>query len=569
MTMVPPQSAADASPGPAVTAPIDSPTAVTAGTGTTSGATVFSGLTAPSGNMPANAPASFSNTKVSVSPGKTPDPGRLSDLMKIMHAIAIGHPLDGENPAALADMAKNAGLSPQAAAALKNGGGSPANKEAAIKAAWKGIQTQLVNLGIPSSALQRAGISTSPTVANAANKATEVAKLPLENTTLQYFKSQGVDITGVTNVDKLVGLHDGGVTLSGAVTQQGATLASQYDQFVTDWNSNDNNFRINQMQDLVGMGALDISNGTPTASQVAEAWQNVATYAAQNHMTIPGAMGVLEGGPPRGEPQGQVTLPGGGTQDINKENINQAEVFHLADQILGPGVMTSYQATTLANLASKAGTGSGAAQELLLSGVTSLFDPNNPHQVGEGSYAGEAVADVNTALAEWGIPTTPGLAGKLVQQVLQTGVDTPYQISSLAASAAQNYAKENVTALYGAGVGAAAANGVSVAAQAQPYLASASALLGTSVDEMRVNDPSGLWMKWASGGTGPGGTKTAQEWQQQVMTDPTFKFQGTQEAGKLDSSAGSFLLQLLGKQPSNLPSVATAPSQGGTPVSGG
>ena len=268
------------------------------------------------------------------------------------------------------------------------------------------------------------------------------------------------------------------------------------------------------------------------------------------------------------EPQGQVTLPGGGTENINKESINQAEVFHLADQILGPGVITSYQATTLANLASKAGTGSGAAQELLLSGVTSLFDPNNPKQVGEGSYAGEAIADVNTALAEWGIPSTPGLAGKLVQQVLQTGVDTPYQISSLAASAAQNYAKENVGSLYGEGVAAAAANGVSVAQQAAPYLAMYSSLLGTNVADMNVNDPSGLWMKWATGGTGPGGTKTIQEAQTQAMTDPAFKFNQSAEAGKLDQSAASNVLQLLGKQPTNLPTLATAPAAAGTPVSG-
>ena len=54
----PPQAAADASPGPAEAAPIDQPTPVTAGSATaTAGATVFSGLTAPSGNMPANAPA--------------------------------------------------------------------------------------------------------------------------------------------------------------------------------------------------------------------------------------------------------------------------------------------------------------------------------------------------------------------------------------------------------------------------------------------------------------------------------------------------------------------------------
>ena len=124
MTMTPPQSAADASPGPAQAAPIDQPTPVTAGSATaTAGATVFSGLTAPSGNMPANAPAGFNDTKVSVTPGNTPDPGRLGDLMKLIHAVAINHPLDGFDAAVVGDVGKNAGLTPQALAALRGGHG--------------------------------------------------------------------------------------------------------------------------------------------------------------------------------------------------------------------------------------------------------------------------------------------------------------------------------------------------------------------------------------------------------------------------------------------------------------
>ena len=53
------------------------------------------------------------------------------------------------------------------------------------------------------------------------------------------------------------------------------------------------------------------------------------------------------------------------------------------------------------------------------------------------------------------------------------------------------------------------------------------------------------------------------------MTDPAFKFNQSAEAGKLDQSAASNVLQLLGKQPTNLPTLATAPAAAGTPVSGG
>ena len=308
-----PATAADALGAAASTPPpIGNPAAVTAGTAT-AGGTVFSGLQAPSGNMPADAPANFNDIKVNVSPGNTPDPGRLHDLLSLITAIGTGYKLDGYNPQVIADVGKNAGLSPQAIAALRNGSATDKNKAAALKAAWTGINAQLVNLGVPAGALQRAGMGTAPTVANAKNKATQVANIPLESSTLHYFSSQGVDTTGMKNIDTLINSHAEG-KLTGTVDETPATLASQYDQFVTDWNNNQNNFRLNTTQDLVGMGALDISGGNPSADQVAQAWQSVAQYAANNHTTIPTAMTQLKAH----EPQGQVTLPGGGTKNINQ-----------------------------------------------------------------------------------------------------------------------------------------------------------------------------------------------------------------------------------------------------------
>jgi hypothetical protein len=171
-------------------------------------------------------------------------------------------------------------------------------------------------------------------------------------------------------------------------------------------------------------------------------------------------------------------------------------------------------------------------------------------------------------LAQWGIPATPELTGKLVAQVLQGGaVTSPYTISTIAQTAAENYAKTQVGSLYGDGVQQAAVAGTSVAQQAQPYLSTASALLVTPTSEMETNDPSGIWMKWATGGTGPGGTQTQAEWSHTLQTDPAYKYQQSQTAATQEGGAATGLLQLFGKLPNtapNLPSPTVTPGSTST-----
>lgn len=543
--------------GPEQTATL-TPTAQPVAAGTTaenSGNTVFSGLTPPPGTMNSNAPTGWDAKKISTQ-YTSADIGRLGDLVKLVSAISTGHPLDGFDAEVIQDVAKNAGLSSQAAAALRSGNASGANKQAAVKAAWTGITTQLKSLGVPPSALTQRGINTPPNAANAINKLKDVVSIPLESTTLNQLTDQGVDVGGLKNVDALITGHDKGVVQLPGDTEP-TTLEAQYDQFVTNWNNNDNGFRQTTLQDLVGVGALDTTGGQPTLSQVQQAYQNVMLWASDNNMTIPAAFGDLE----KEEPQGNV--PG---ENINKEDINQAYVMHLADQILGPNVITSYQAQTLANLAAKAGTGSSAGADLILAGITSLYNTQDPPTEG-GSYAGEALASVNDALSQWGIPSTPGLAAGLVQKVLTAGVDTPYEISSLAQSAAEEYAKANVQSLYGEGVAAAALAGTSVQQQAQPYLSTASAILGTPTTEMNVNDPTGIWMKWATGGTGPGGTQTQQEWAKTLQTAPEFQnaYQHSQTGEAQEQGAATGLLQLFGKLPSTSPNLPGPVVSAGTP----
>jgi hypothetical protein len=494
--------------------------------------------------MNPNAPKGW-DTKTIATQYNSTDIGRLSDLIKLVSAVATGHPLDGFNAQVIADVAKNAGLSPQATAALKGGSASAANKQAAVKAAWTGITAQLTSLGVPPSALDARGIETPPNAANALNKLQSVITIPLESTTLNQLSDQGVDVSGMKNVDALVQGHDQGiVSLPGQTAP--TTLESQYDQFVSNWNNNPSNFRNTTVQDLVGVGALDITGGNPTLQQVEQAYQNVMLWASDHNLSIPAAFGDLE----KDEPQGNV--PG---EDINQENIDQAYVMHQADQVLGPNVITSYQAQTLANLAAKAGsTSSTAGQDLVMAGLTSLYNPDDPPSDG-ASYAGVALADVQDALAQWGIPATPQLAGKIVQQVLTTGVNTPYELSTIAQANAESYAKQNVQALYGAGVAQAAQAGTPVAQQAQPYLSMASSILGVPTSEMEVNDPSGIWMKWATGGTGPGGTMTQQEWAKTLQTAPEYHYATSQQAETQEQGAATGLLQLFGKLPNTTPNL--------------
>ena len=563
-----PTSAADTSGSQAPPYEATSTPSVTAGSAASTGDTVFSGLSTPTGTLSSNSPKVWDTSKVLVhingSPAsqgvikggkKAPDITRLSDLVKLVHAVASNHPLDGFDPQVIQDVAREAKLSPQATAALVNASANDKTKSAVVETAWKGITTHLTNLGVDLKPYP--GITQPPNAYNAVNKLAELGKVQLESSVHNSLEDQGFDVGGMKDVAALVGAHDtaqfakgapgGTIAIPATTDSQGkTTLAQQWDQFVSKWNSNDNNFRATTTQDLVAVGALDITGGSPTAQQVAEAQQNVMSVAADKGITVAAAMNSLQGAEPAG-------INGG---NINKENIDQAYVMHQAEQILGPNSITPNQANVLANLASKAGT-NAPAQDLIDQGLVSLYDENNPSTDG-ASYAGASYNFAEDALAAQGIPVTPQLVGNIVKQILATGVDTPYQLSTLATQAAEGYAKNNVKSLYGEGVSAGVDAGTSVQQQAQPYMQTASAILGTPTTEMQANDPTGQWMAWSHGGAGEGGVMTQQEWQQYLMTDPKYGYQKTQTAGAQEGGAATGILQLLGKVPSSTPSLPGA-----------
>lgn len=558
---------------------------------------VFQGLTVPSGNMPTNLPTNLENLEfgsIITQPGQPgeavgtgkgatrPDLTRLSDLVKFAAGLAMsmqtGHIALGKlNPATISDVLKNSGFSDKdreafmrIASAAGTQTGATAENTVGLKidqnvmsqvfpTLWKSIinHVQALGISVPKDEQQ------APNSANMLTKLNALGGLRLEQPTLDALERQGYDTKGMTNVSSLVSGHDAiqfargapGTTAALAPVPQQTTKetgAKIWDQFVNKWNSNPTtngqDYRTSIVNALVGSGAMDISGGgTISLQQVQTAYQRVMQQAAQDNMSVEQELAKISGSLPTG--------PGGVA--LSNMNLDQAYVMHLADQILGPNSITPYQAQALSNVASKEGTGTSAAADLINEGIVSLYNPNNPPTSG-ASFAAIAYQAANDTLAQWGIPSNPTAIANIVKQALVTGVSTPYQVTSLATNAAEAYAKQTVGTLYGQGVGAQANAGISVQNQASPYMATAADLLGVPAGEMNVADPTGKWMKWSQGGTGPGGTMTQAEWAQYLMKDPSYGFDQSKTAVDTMAAGANGLLSLFGK----LPNTAPNPFQG-------
>lgn len=557
------------------------------------GVNVFQGLVEPTGNMPTSLPSDLEQaTFPDIIPGSPahqrgfgkgstrPDISRLSDLVKLGASIASGQMLQhqpGMGPSAqfsdklLDDVFRQAGLSGEQQQQLKEGGAGgdqiaslSAGMHKAVQSAyttiWRDINTHLESLGVavPDDLRQP------PNPANMISKLKALGNIPLEHPLVDALQRNGYETSNMVNVSSLISGHDSQqfvtgskglvTTIPGTPAHAGdATGAALWDDFVTKWNTNQKvqtdpltgaarggvDYRTAVLTDLVAAGAIDLSSGNPTDAEIANAYQQVMASAAGDKLTLPQEFQKLFGSIPA------------------ETNLDQAYVQHVADQILGPNVLTPFQAKALTNMASKVGTGSSAAADLINEGIVSIYlndlqNGGNPISTGS-SYAAMAYQTINDTLTQWGVPTTPAQIAKLAGTVLQSGINTPYQVVDLAKSNAESFAKGQVGHLYGAGVGAQANAGIDVATQAAPYLQSASQLLGTPTSEMALADPTGKWMKWSSGGTGPGGTMTQAEWAQYVMHDPTYNFDQSQTSRNEMAAGANGLLTLFGKLPSTAP----------------
>ncbi len=526
-----------------------------------------------SGNLPSSLETATFNDMVGAVPAGTKGVGkgakrgditRVSDLVKLVAAISQGQPLYGFDPQVLADTFKAAKFTPKQVAQVTAGydpnpgasGLSPQEQKTATGAAWKAITQHLSALGVAIPADDMVA----PNAANAMNKLKSLGSLPLDHVpTLDAFHRQGYDISGMHNVESLISGHDSSQFAKGAPGTTASTAAvpghpgtttgaGLWDDFQTKWNANattnGQTYHASMVQTLSAIGALDVS-GTPTPAQVGQAYQKVMTSAATDGLSIPAEITKIAGAGPKG-PEGQ---------PLTSENVDQATVMHYANEFLGPNALTPYQAQTLANVANKNGTASTSAVDIITQGVASMAPAllaKTPGQAPAGaSFLGAAYQTVQDTFAAWGLHPDPATTGKFASEAVAAGPQTPYQITALAAAQAENYAKTQAGVLYGAGVGAQANAGVTVKDQASPYLSTAAALLGSSATEMQVSDPTGKWMKWSTGGSGPGGSMTQAEWSHYLMTDPSYGFEHSQTAKDTSASAAQGLLQMMGKLPNS------------------
>ena len=591
----PTPSPADSNPGGAAAYGAATSTPASAGFTAASGVNVFQGLVTPTGNMPTSIPSKLETTNFTdVIPGspahtqgfgkgsKRPDITRLSDLVKLVSAVSQGQPLGGFDVDVLANVQKQAKLTPSEMQMVVNGqanarigtsdlfAATPQETQAVTKAAWKDILTHVQSLGIA----VPEDLQTPPNSANVTNKLKALGNVRVEHYTLDALGRNGYDTTGMKDVQSLISGHDAHQFATGApgttVTFPGSPQhngqlsgAKLWDDFVTKWNTNPKSatdpvtgkalpnatdYRTAMLTDLVAVGAIDLTAGNPTDAQVATAYQGVMQQAAAAGQTVPETFNQLAGALPTGPG------PNGAPVPITSENLDQAYVMHIADQILGPNSITPFQAQTLANLASKEGTSSSGAADLINEGIVSLADTNNPSSFTNGSsFANVAYQTVEDTLKQWGITLTPQQIAQQAKQVLTAGISTPYQVTTLAQTVAEDYAKKNIGNLYGPAVSALAQSGVNVATQAAPYLSTAATLLGTPASELDVTDPTGKWMKWSQGGTGPQGQMTQAEWAQYVMHDPSYNYDTSQTAKNESAAGAQGLLTLFGKLPSSAP----------------
>ena len=186
---------------------------------------------------------------------KRPDITRLSDLVKLVAAVDTGQPLGGFDPQVLADIAKQAKLSPQEMQVLTEGQGSPEIggsivdlKPLAVrvtKALWPDILTHAQSLGIA----VPADLQALPNEANVMNKLKALGQVRIEHPTLDALQRNGYTTAGMRDIQSLISRHDlhqfgAGApgtmrTVPGTPAHEGTMSGAQlWDDFITKWDQN-------------------------------------------------------------------------------------------------------------------------------------------------------------------------------------------------------------------------------------------------------------------------------------------------------------------------------------------
>ena len=531
----------------------------TQGSGATSVFTV-------SGPIPIGVPSSLNDKTYDESIGGTPatpaghgkgstrpDLSRISDLFKTAAAAAQGADNGGVglNPDVLNDIATQIGGKMGAAIKQQTPGTWVWNtgmQRAVLQQAYKDILDHVHKMGTGPSNPELENV---PNIHNGLTQLRMLGQTVLPAHTIDRLDRQGFDTKGVTHLAQLVRGSDqlAGqlVTGSPGTAKKPGTPATSaeipatqvYQDFYNKWQANQNGYQQSIMSSLSAAGLLDISPGTPvTGQEVGAAYQQLLadtpagtspdTYLGQRVSATVGSHSQYY------DFVNQLVTQAGAT------NISQAQIQALANM---------YQ-TDIAN-------GTPSTDADVQYQISQLYDHNAAGSINAQTHGGNDAQEGYAAAAENSITQLAGQYGvalsapqlaAMVKQVLANGQSSIYQVQDQAADTATAYMK-NAIATAHPGIAPLINSGVVTQDIANPYLALASSTLGIPESDMALNDPSGKWMAWTSGGSGPNGTKTLAEARQQYMTDPTYGYATSAPARATYAEGANAILGLFGKLP--------------------
>jgi hypothetical protein len=537
-------SSTDLGPGPATTGGTEQTTAVQPG------ADVFPKLPNSLANATFNdqLPGTPATPAGKYKGAKNGDLTRLSDLVKIVHAISTGDlsNFGNINAVALADVLKNAKApSDLDAKSIIDGVEdnvplTPAVQSQLMAAAWKGVVAHVGTKTIPPS------LKAPPDPAEAEETLQKLGNIPVIQATKDRLQRQGYDVSGINDIKDVIQAHDefqaGAPGNPGTPAKAGGqgqlTGKAFYNQFMATYNPSST-----YANDLQAAGFLDATNGTPTTAQVGQAIQKVMKVAQENDVS------------PETVLINEVASPGKFGLPTTNKSLDTSYVEHIAAQV---GVQLSGQdLTAISNRMQALGANASVTgEDQVVQEVTNAAAKQLQENPGKapGGWGALAAENIRQAYSAEGVPVTDAQVNALVIGTLKSGVTSVYsagdQATALAQQAARNQAISTLPNL-----APQLKQDIPYKTLADPYLATASNVLGIAAADMDPSSPE--WQEWADGG--PNGAQMSQSaWAKHLMTDPKYGFIGSQTEKNVTSEGASGLLQMFGALPSGNPFSSSA-----------
>jgi hypothetical protein len=503
---------------------------------------------------------------------RDPNLGRAADLLQIAGVFAHGaQTIDAKyktlNPQALADLVKDLGNHPEAsnflndlsgdtnattAAGLASGKAQELSllvAQAAYKAMVKSFNKAHIGLTPEQGQVPNTAKGVVDRIESVGSNATDVglqAKLSLQG----YAPGQIETLGDLVKIHSSLGtgapgLGDKGAP--GAPTYKPVTGQEWYDEMKSSYNAGGQK-AAELAYNLNAIGRLDVTGGQPTDKDVADALQGVMKQAHADGVTPESWMGDRVANPAK---YGLAPSSGSGTTigDYYVEKIAQ----NIGVKLSAPAIQS------IANRAAQSAQGTDVEAFVQLA-VTQAAQQAVQNQgtgatIINGSMAQTIQENIRTAYAQMGVPLTPEQLASMTAATLQGGqTSSNYVAGEAATTTATAAARTHAGAMY-PNLIPLLNEGQTVSGAAQPYLQTASNILGIPTAEMSPDDPQ--WMKWADG---KNGLMSQSEWASYLQTLP--QAQNAQPKVVGGQSAAQGILSALNMLPSNQTIPQAASSSG-------